>query len=302
MGAHETKLTSDLISEMTLRLHAARDDFHDEAVFLLDEAVRRVDGGGHVRLMPADARSVGTPVRPVVAAFNGWSPTLHAIRLNMSAAVKDRPDRMHMAHDLVRHFAPMLARQMARADDGMRIAGRTEPFVATHVMAVDIQHLHIDRALVDMTRNTAQVAWDRAGRAVVSTCEAASGLYGGASIHGTSAGIQIEMPRTDPERLAMRVIGFPVHFGRNGLDTGSSAATTARYDGDTLRILRREVPETALAAAVGQPLGRLVAIHEDLDDRIITSASVRQSADSCDVVVTLEPDLVPAYAIEQPIR
>lgn len=198
---------------------------------------------------------------------------------------------------LIHRFAPLIVSQNARAAEGMRICGRIDPFQSQTAFGTDVQHLHVDRALVEMCRNTSRIAWDRATHAVSTICTAVSALYDGGPRVATSSGFLEETPRADGG-LALRTVGFPVLLHHDGSINPPVGVQKPSFDGAELVLPDAQLPDTVLSAIVGRPLGDLVRVHEEIDERIVTAAT--RGADGV-ARLALDPDLVPVFSLEQPI-
>lgn len=274
--------------------------FH-EAQDRIVEALRRIDPNAKIDTTRHDPgmRAIGRRrmVTTVTASLRGWSPSLHEIRISGNVGCVMTGDEDAAAGILIRRFAPLIAAQNARAAEGMFLFGRLDPLQAQTIFSTDAQHLHVDRALVEMCRDTGRIAWDRVTRAVSTICTAVSALYDGGSRVATSSGSLEEAPRADG-RPALRTVGFPVHIRHEGSIDPPAGVQKPSFDGAELGLPDAQLPDTVLAAIVGRPLGDLVQVHEEIDERIVRAAA--RDPDGA-VRLALDPDLVPVFSLEQPI-
>lgn len=232
----------------------------------------------------------------ITATMTGWSPTLHADRITSSRSYRTRDDQKSGAVRLIEDFAPLIATQTARAKEGMRRWGRSEPLPSHTISATCVDHLHVDRALDALCRRTEWSAAARARRTVSSMCTSLTLVDAHHTRTSSTFGFMEEAPGPDP-RFAVRSVGFLVHFdGRGGIDPVHGFGRPS-FDGRDVVLPDASIPHTALSAVAGRPLGDLVRLHDELDGRIVLSA-IQDSGGS--VKATLATDPAPLVPTDHP--
>lgn len=273
----------------------------EAARYLINQALRQYDDRAEVGIDTSGGRRrmLGPGRRIVVTRYTGRAPTLHQMRIQSEVDLPNASSPRATAIALIDTMSPQICYQALRQEDTRRLGlGEFPLYVGSEAM--HIEHLYIDRSLVEMSRETATNASQRIEYAISAITSQPTSAYRGGPRMETKHGFLCEAPRPDNTRVPMRTVGFRMHYGKNGMEESYSTTSRATWDGETLRLFDQAIPESALAALPGRSVGDLVRVHEELDDRAIVSARMESQGDRDMVVVTLEPDPMPAFMLEKP--
>ena len=228
-----------------------------------------------------------TPGPPHYAAtFTGWSPSLHRVNYMLHVDCDTAPDDPDFAEDLAASFEAALGDQRRRLAAGMEL-GIVAPMatVSDGADEVDTGSLMVDSALVAIAR---EKTFDPYAELldVLAHVHGPDALHEGGPVLAAGRGTVAETPHGRVMGMSLGLSPWP---GRN----------TVTFDGLTLDIAERDMPDTALAALAGKPLRTLVEVHPLLDDRKVFGAECIRGEDGPTVRVALEFDLVPVSSLRK---
>lgn len=206
-----------------------------------------------------------------IGLVNGvWSPSLHP------ASADNFAIRAGMCYDEVLDLvsAP-IARQVRACEDARRHGVPWQPVSGEHV-----DHLHVDRSLLDIGVNGVRNMRDHLREAIVRLHPPSSVRYGGSGILSRSGETVTEVETDDG---VVRVLQ---------LTTWARREPWFPFDGETLSMPDMIVPDTVMALMPGRPLRDLATVHPALDDRTVASVVRTNSGSTPYVLVTLVPDYV----------
>lgn len=236
----------------------------------LNNALRGIPRVGAIHL------SCGSYTRmfTVNLGFDGWSPTLHGIRIR-------RSDSLRLSQEVIdeatiffeRTFDEMAALQRQRASDAAAL-GFDRPLPTR-----EINHLDIDTALMTLRGDgpdaTRAAVLEAVRRAHAETVD----YIGGASL--LASGVLLGDSLDEDSGRWLRVCAPNVKLpGPDGL-----RATLRAFQ---IEINAEHLPEDALADFVGRPLRDLVPVHPLIDDRTVRKVRNRTWKDRPGLIVNID--------------
>jgi hypothetical protein len=232
-----------------------------------------------------------------------WSPSLHWMRCVWpidvaTAGARGAPRRQRevdadVATEMARHVAIQDMRRERARDMGLGepMMMPDEGVAASTPDSARIDHLVIDRHLLSIVQQAASKTQDDAA------CEPEAMLqqlrYDAASTHshmdqtGTVARGENAIRRTPTIICDVRLPDGSTAGMLRPTHVLSGSGTVVAYDGHGLIVLT-EMPETALTAATGRPLGDLIRTGTSLDARIVEDTRSTTSG----FAISMAPDLV----------
>lgn len=250
-----------------------------EAEAAIRRAIGAIPGTSIERITampPANANSLR--LINVRIKLMGWSPSLNEIRMAWETSIHDDVDAETQSETLLSRLEDRLAIQQARFDEAMTL-GKASPFLTDldegRYDVHEIDHLLIDRALAFMLED-ADGTFHEVGDGLyvlhIENCDRDG------DVTHLEAEITPEHNQPSPGMQALHGRVFTRDF---------NVTEGVVYNGRTLRI-KRNLPETAISAAVGRTVGEVVdGIPLLAGHRIL---SVDQEDGEC--IITVEPDLV----------
>lgn len=223
-----------------------------------------------------------TPGPMVSVSFQGWSPSLHRI---WTQALARMPDDIEDEDGIVDHllgcFNDVFERQRRRAEDAALI-GYQKPLPNGC-----IDHLHIDEAMEPLARD---YGTDLRG----AVHNAVGTLHGSLQVH--RGGTLLRHPtmmvgETLRPGACLRFVAPSIKIRVDG------RRRAAVHHGHLVTLHTEHLPETTLAAAVGRPIGSLVALHPALDGRIVRKADNDGTAAKPTIVLGIDQHLKPLGAL-----
>lgn len=181
--------------------------------------------------------------------FRGWSPSLHAVLIQMTVDERTAEDLILSTETLRR----VVAIQRSRAERGRR-RGRRTPYAVTN--RPHLAHLHVDQALSMLTAMS-QYSLKATLRSRIEDMHRFTSYDGGANHISDNTAVH----EVDHEGAAISIAMTEITV-RDGVV----------FDGSSLVVDHDRLPDTTLAALVGRPLSDLVGIHPVIDGRIIQAA------------------------------
>lgn len=211
--------------------------------------------------------------RPVTIGIDGWSPSLHAVSMELRVVTVGATDHEGMLRQILATIRHELTIQARRARDGLAL-GQAVPF---HIDREAVGHLSIDASLLALMlerhapQGSTPMATVRAHIAVPLGHLHNSALdhRGGSVLSDTLTTVR-ETPASRIVEVSHTLDQEGVHPTRRYRD-GNAVVT---IEGRSVLIHGRVLPLTAAAAAVGRPLGDIAAIHPFLDTRIVQAVEV----------------------------
>lgn len=252
------------------------------------EAIRGISGCEIVSIehLPATSRH---PNSRLVIHLHGWSPTLHSITMRSSQPWPGAPSKV--AGDVQAALAELTRVQATRAARGrrlgtdlpMQIAALTSiGSIRAGADALEIGHVHIDRALLDLaSRDGLDSALELLRRRVL----------------GLHSSVQRLDSRTVPRELNRLSTGLSCvddATGRPVISFRETVMNGVTLAGSRIVIDRQSVPETVAVALVGRHLGELIRFPTaaKLADRRIARVRNDHDPKRRQLMVDLEPDTV----------
>lgn len=186
---------------------------------------------------------------------DGWSPSLHLLRMTQVVMLPALGEPMDPALD---QMATIVCRLAKRADEA-RDMGHRKPLPIPENPAVD--HLSVDSSLAEMV-GAKGISVHGSARNVVK------GLHRGTAeqqfwrhISNTDQSI-VERDPEPPVTTTVRDVGWRFVPGEFGRDLPS-------YNGLVLSLNAGALPETVMNAIVGRRLDDLIKVHPALDHRVV---------------------------------
>ena len=211
--------------------------------------------------------------------MEGWSPTLHAVRIVRIDSLQMTRAALDEAADVLPRAIDAIATlQRSRAQDAARM-GHARPLPTR-----EIGHLDIDPALPAL-RGDGPDATRKAILEAVRRAHSTSNDYsGGAAMR--AGGVLLGDRRAEDGRW-LRICAPNVKL--RSVD-GRRQATLRAFE---LDLEAEHLPDTVLAALAGRPLRDLVEIHPLLDDRTIRKAANRTGKARPGILVGLDMQVDP---------
>ncbi len=217
-------------------------------------------------------------------SFDGWSPTLHKIRIRRRESLHLRQEAIDEALEyFTRAFGEMAALQRQRALDAGHL-GYDRPLPTS-----EIGHLDIDRAL-PVLREDGSAATRSAILEAVRRAHADTNDYAGGNSLKASGVLLGDSLSEDGDRW-LRICAPNVKLRA---PDGSFRATLRAFE---LELDADHRPEDALGDFEGRPLRDLLRIHPLLDDRIVRKVSNRTWKNRPGLIIKLDMQVDPIDAV-----
>lgn len=256
------------IDDVRTRLHAAIEGAQDVVTALAAETRIMLQEADHI----AEVAVMGAAGTRSIAFVNGiWSPSLHPIS---GKAMTLLPE---MGSDfMIETIAGPIARQMRACEDARRmgIAWRNVR------EGTPIDHLHVDRFLLDAMGGDAASRRTRTRDIVLAIHPTATGGYDG---HGFFSMGQLSVREVEDGTTTLRVLSTRIPIQQDRWCT---------FDGNMLDLPDDGLPDTVLDAMRGRPLGDLAAVHPLLDGRVVTDVHRMTPTSPRRLGIVLAPDRV----------
>lgn len=246
--------------------------FPNQVVGAISQTVGAIPGCRFVR---AQLVGMSTAGGSYVILFDGWSPSLHDVRIELKLTV--HPEMAHVPDLVLERLRPHLVAQWARADRATFL-GRNTPFPLIEREPIEIGHLQVDASLLlvqmDGLRHDMQ-ALDAIG-------------------DHASLRILLRQPHKGKSSMAWKDVrvretkdAMLLEYGHPVRRPGSKGASAdGVLTASTLSIAASvSLPDTVAQQIVGQPVSRLVSIHPALDARTIRRVRFKER----DVDIGLRP-------------
>lgn len=231
----------------------------------------------------------GTPW--LVVDLTGWAPTLHEATMRLHARPAVGPDDPGHRDETMALLEPALARQRSRAAAGLAhgisrpLALRPRTPDAMGVPRIETRHLHIDASLPALAVAGGDFDLERTLEMAIREL-----LEGDADVDGDACIAHDAHHMTEAD--GVRAVGTQVVIH-------GEAGRSVTFDGRTLEMHGRTVPETMLVAISGRRLGDLAALHPAIDGRIVRSAAMDSVDAHPRVLMELEPKWRPWTEIDR---
>lgn len=197
----------------------------------------------------------------VVLSFEGWSPTLHRIRIDLRSGLPNDVDpsltHEHLAWAALQGLGPGLAAQSKRAMDAAAL-GADAPLPYR-----EISHLHVDNALASLVARAGGDVRNNVRQAIGELHGAVTRSDGGPAMESA---VHFAAERPHPEGPATRFVSTR-HVVRD-----ARRRPVAYLDAPYLDVVCQPLPDSVLSAIVGAPLGRFAQVDVTVDDRIVRKA------------------------------
>ena len=217
---------------------------------------------------------------------SGWSPSLHHAKITMTTEISHHPDiaLRDFAEILAKNFNPLFEEQSARYESALALGSKC--FLKTNQIA----HLETDVAF-------APVLTARGGdpsETLVTMLRQAHSFSSVYNLKTNSKNTGVLLKEIDEGNGVFRRILVP-HVK---LTEKRTAGAWVAWRAHKLQIRKLRLPQAAITALTGKPLGEVVQVHPLLDERIIRSAE--QTAMNVielgiDLITKPIPDVVPGY-------
>jgi hypothetical protein len=219
-------------------------------------------------------------------SFTAWSPSLHAVELRRTLY-----GMTGMVDEALFNLTPMLSSQRSRAAHAATL-GVSRPMEGDDFDRID--HLWTDRTLVEMRQtDDTLLAVDGQVRTSLRNIHqiVRQHPYMGGPVLAERAGVAAELPKGRHGDV-IRFAGGSVDIMPDGFlqDRRRPGGPLPSFDGLLVSIPSEPMPEIALTAMSGRPLGDLARLHPMLDGRMVDHA--RNSDNGKRVLAALVPDLV----------
>lgn len=210
----------------------------------------------------------------VVISVTGWSPSLNRLDMHWRAVIRIADIARIQGDDLLDQVSEQMVLQRRRLDEGLAL-GTAAPFGVSGMDGTrdDTKwgHILVDRGLATLFEDARAGGFDsEVSDSVFDLHQEDHGERDGTETH-----LMDHMGDTDEDDgIGDDEDGYPiaVHglFGRE-LRHDVAIAPDALYDGSALK-LRKELPDTVLAAAPGRTLSSIADVPPAIADRTIVSA------------------------------
>lgn len=218
----------------------------------------------------------------ISVSFSGWSPSLHRISVQaIQPLPQEDMDEEAIADQILVQLRDVFERQRRRAGDAARLGhGSPLPNGA-------ISHLEIDRAMIPLAQD---YGTDLMGamRNAVGTLHRNEQLHRGGALLRQPGAMVGEVLRDEGN---LRFVAPSIKIRAAG------SRRAAVHHGHLVAIYAEHLPETALSALIGRPIGNLVSLHPSLDDRPVRRAENRGTRERPMIELGIDQHLEPVHSI-----
>lgn len=221
------------------------------------------------------------PTPGLSLSFQGWSPSLHSAWIMTNLALPVGIDDETALIEVVKSaFADVARRQRRRAADAAALGHRSP------LRNGMVGHLLMDEAISAIASEGGTDLVELVRSTIGAIHNGTQNTHGGGVEFG-----QVGQSVAEHAREGHPALRFAMPRAR--LRAPGSRRARAEHMGHRLRIYADHLPETLLAALVGQPLSSLANLHPLLDSRIIRRAENEGRAPRGTILIGLDQHLEP---------